>query len=383
MTSVEVNHIFLVLLLLTILYFAWMDVALYYKLQSEPGHLLLTQNYLSAKLNQKINHSATQPPPDSSSDLDLAFDAFNPISLKLLMLDHANHYIYYPLGSWIDKDILQLSNKLTFITPDMISWSHVLVACVAGKLLTSEFLSQRRFGVLLFELRSFLDSLDGLVARSRTKQRAMIADPTQWGYWMDGFCDLLGTIFFLIGVLLICQRAMPRKIVTFNVRPLIYYWMPTRLKKNSSLALSDPDQQPFLPVTNDSKIRPIVFRQSTLIVSCLSVLMFFSSCFWNRYMEQYHMLLEMPIKTETASGNAEDFQLDTLRSATFWIIAWSWRLLNPHAIMSVLLASLFFDKGVETFIWCQFLGFLPLLVLIFTSEVHLQATAWKIWYLAH
>ena len=69
MTSVEVNHIFLVLLLLTILYFAWMDVALYYKLQSEPGHLLLTQNYLSAKLNQKINHSATQPPPDSSSDL--------------------------------------------------------------------------------------------------------------------------------------------------------------------------------------------------------------------------------------------------------------------------------------------------------------------------
>ena len=137
----------------------------------------------------------------------------------------------------------------------------ILLFLIIGKLLTSEFLSQRRFGVLLFELRSFLDSLDGLVARSRTKQRAMIADPTQWGYWMDGFCDLLGTIFFLIGVLLICQRAMPRKIVTFNVRPLIYYWMPTRLKKNSSLALSDPDQQPFLPVTNnDSKIRPIVFR---------------------------------------------------------------------------------------------------------------------------
>ena len=50
-----------------------MDVALYYKLQSEPGHLLLTQNYLSAKLNQKINHSATQPPPDSSSDLGNIF----------------------------------------------------------------------------------------------------------------------------------------------------------------------------------------------------------------------------------------------------------------------------------------------------------------------
>ena len=44
--------------------------------------------------------------------------------------------------------------------------------------------------------------------------------------------------------------------------------------------------------------------------------MVLSSTFWNRYMEQYHMLLEIPIKAET--GNAEKFQLDTLRSATFW-----------------------------------------------------------------
>lgn len=99
-------------------------------------------------------------------------------------------------------------------------------------------------------------------------------------------------------------------------------------------------------------------------------------------MEQYHMLLEVPIKTETALGNAEQFQLDTLRSATFWIIAWSWRLLNPHAIMSVLLVSLFFDKGIEMLHWFQCLGFLPLVVLIFTSEVHLQATTWKLWYLS-
>ena len=54
--------------------------------------------------------------------------------------------------------------------------------------------------------RSFLDSLDGLVARSRSKQRAMIADHTQWGYWMDGLCDLIGTIFFMAAVLIICQR---------------------------------------------------------------------------------------------------------------------------------------------------------------------------------
>ena len=51
--------------------------------------------------------------------------------------------------------------------------------------------------------------------------------------------------------------------------------------------------------------------------------------------------------------------------------------------MSVLLVSIFFDKAVELFVWIQYLGFLPLLGLIVTSEVHLQATSWKLWYLSH
>ncbi len=62
---------------------------------------------------------------------------------------------------------------------------------------------------------------------------------------------------------------------------------------------------------------------------------------------------------------------------------WSWRLLNPHALMSVLLVSIFFDKEIDLFLWLQYLGFVPLLGLVATSEVHLQATEWKIWYLIH
>ncbi len=143
----ELTHICILLLLVVLMYFAWMDVALYYKLQSQPENLLLTQNLQeNATKSKAIDSSA------SSSTIQ-SFDPFNPISLKLLMLDHTNHYIYYPIGSWIDVDILYISEKLTFITPDMISWSHVLVAAVASKFLASEFLSQRRIGVLLFELR--------------------------------------------------------------------------------------------------------------------------------------------------------------------------------------------------------------------------------------
>ena len=90
----DVTPIFLVLLLGIGIYFAWMDVALYYKLQSQPQNLLLTQNYDLAKL--KLSNKTTTPSPKPF----MPFDAFNPISLKLLMLDHANHYVYYPLGKF-------------------------------------------------------------------------------------------------------------------------------------------------------------------------------------------------------------------------------------------------------------------------------------------
>jgi len=407
----EVTHIFIVLLLVVLMYYAWMDVALYYKLQSQTDNLLLTQNYIedrsNANIKQRQNTTSTTPIQ--------SFDAFNPISLKLLVLDHSNHYIYYPLGSWIDIDILHISEKLIFITPDMISLSHVMVAAFGAKFLASELLLHRRLGVLLFELRSFLDSLDGLVARTRVRERAMIADSTKWGYWMDGLCDLTGTIFFMIAVIMICQRSLQlRRTVTFQIVPIFYYILAPFKRRISKISLpsdSDLDTEAFLSTSKaDGKNKNghvhipkvmisngagklgslhstsgiLSFKQSTVVVACLSLLQFLSSWFWNRYMEKYHMLLEVPIQTTaTSSGTAESFQLETMRSAAFWIIVWSWRLLNPHAIMSVLLVSIFFDREVELFLWLQWLGFLPLLGLIFTSEVHLQATGWKLWYLTH
>ena len=90
-----------------------------------------------------------------------------------------------------------------------------------------------------------MDSLDGLVARSRANQRAIVADSTKWGYWVDGVCDLFGTIFFMIAVLLICQKALPRKIMTLNVRTLFCHWIPDKIKKNT-LAMTESDQKVYI-----------------------------------------------------------------------------------------------------------------------------------------
>lgn len=174
--------------------------------------------------------------------------------------------------------------------------------------------------------RSFLDSLDGLVARSRSKQRAMIADHTQWGYWMDGFCDLIGTIFFMIAVLVICQRSLSRRTTNFHFRPV--GWLPQFFQRRGSW-YDQVDQEAFLPSSNNNKTSNtnsgggtnlvMSFKQCNVIVASLCFLQILSSYFWNRYMENYHMILEVPMQTKmTSTGTAETFQLETMRSAAFW-----------------------------------------------------------------
>jgi hypothetical protein len=35
----------------------------------------------------------------------------------LLISDHLNHYVYYPLTGWLDEDVFQISKRWTFISP--------------------------------------------------------------------------------------------------------------------------------------------------------------------------------------------------------------------------------------------------------------------------
>ena len=78
----------------------------------------------------------------------------------------------------------------------------------------------------------------------------MIADSTKWGYWMDGLCDLTGTIFFMIAVIMICQRSLQlRRTVTFQILPIFYYILAPFKRKISKISLppdSDLDTEAFL-----------------------------------------------------------------------------------------------------------------------------------------
>lgn len=67
---------------------------------------------------------------DSYEDVTWIPCTINPLchpTVKALMVDHINHYIYGPLCSIIDIG-LGISDNMPFLTPNMISFSHVIIA---------------------------------------------------------------------------------------------------------------------------------------------------------------------------------------------------------------------------------------------------------------
>jgi phosphatidylglycerophosphate synthase len=120
------------------------------------------------------------------------------VTVKALMLDHTNHYLFAPLAALFD-DLVGFSRH-DVITPNMISFFHVFVAVISGRMVASDSLSCRRFGVVLFQVRTFLDDLDGHVARAKRHIRGERSEIGTTGYYVDGICDALGCVALMVGV---------------------------------------------------------------------------------------------------------------------------------------------------------------------------------------
>lgn len=130
-----VNKMTLAFLAVSIVYFIAMDILLYSRVK-----------------NYRVKETANDTPlykPMIPCDL-------NPlcaVTVKGLTLDHPNHFLLSPLAALMDK-ILGISKSWNWLTPNLISGFHVFIAVLAGKCVSSESLSQRRLGVMLFQVRT-------------------------------------------------------------------------------------------------------------------------------------------------------------------------------------------------------------------------------------
>lgn len=375
-------------LLLTILFFmmcwyVYMDVNLYLRIQNYPiersyhynetttpalsSHTVITANqqqpsrgslallpqstpFLDLRTGGIATGSAGQKKTISYEDVVWISCDINPlchVTVKAILLDPTNHYLFAPLATIFDN-IVGFSRS-TFITANMISFFHVFVAILSGRFVASDNLAYRRFGVVLFQIRTFLDDLDGHVARQKKHIRGERSEIGTTGYYIDGLCDGLGCVALMIGVFIHLKNNPPRRGYT--------------------------QLQAILPVSNDSKNSSetgvtykvkVTTKKVARKILCFSTQLLVSSTGWNRYIALYQNMLERNDVTATQYVR----QNYIMKSELFFSVAWLWRVFNVHAMLHCLLLSIFCDKLWEFLRMIQYAGFAVLIIIICVTEMH-------------
>lgn len=193
--SSSISKFLLTLLILLVIFYLYLDAHLFLRIQNYP---------IDRGVNTNLTHGADLVNYSEVTWVDCHINPLCEVTVKALMLDHTNHYIFAPLATIFD-DLTGISRH-DVITPNMISFFHVFIAILAGKFVASDNLSMRRVGVVLFQVRTGLDDLDGHVARVKRHIKGERSETGTTGYYVDGICDGLGCIALMIGVFIFLKN---------------------------------------------------------------------------------------------------------------------------------------------------------------------------------
>ncbi|XP_076371170.1 ceramide phosphoethanolamine synthase-like isoform X1 [Tachypleus tridentatus] len=311
-----------------VFYFLWMDIALYHNVQ-----------HIAPVLpNFKSKHS-------SSSLLS----PFSGLSVKMMMMDPVNNYIITPVAQLFNY-VTSFSEKCYVVTPNMISFTGLVFAVIAAKCIISDNIIRHRIAVLLFQIRTWCDALDGIIARTRMGLVKHASLRSTSGYVIDGLADTLGFTAFLVGCLYYFRRWPP------NEGQYRVLYPKEHAEKNGGCTTGNGSQA------------NMTTRRIFFVVFCFGMQITLSAILWDRYIHTYSELLE---STQPTVGKAMA-QNELLKSAFNWIIMWFWRVSNAHCLIQFLLVAIVIDKMWEFLRFVQYVGFVELLILAFFSEFNLH-----------
>ena len=163
-------------------YFIWCDLSFFGELAAEQAN-----GYKELKNTTLITH----------------------ITIKLKMQDHFGHYLFLPFTRWLNVTF-QIS-KISWVTPNVITLMHFCIAFVCGRLLASCSIFLRRTGVALYEVRSMLDVLDGVVYRAQAASTEFLSGWGTYGYLTDALADTIGGLFVMCGSIYRLNKYLPFK----------------------------------------------------------------------------------------------------------------------------------------------------------------------------
>ena len=120
-------------------------------------------------------------------------NAITSVTIKHRTQDHFGHYVYLPLATWINETFR--ISKIPFVTANVITVMHFVLAILCGRLAASQKLFVRRVAVILYSIRTMLDALDGVVYRAQSSTKEFNKGWGTYGYLIDAAADILGRFF--------------------------------------------------------------------------------------------------------------------------------------------------------------------------------------------
>ncbi len=225
-SSINNNIKFIFFGIILIVYFLWMDIALFVHLQKWSPPPLRTE------IAQPLNVNKTFLINQKSDDSDMLFSTFKPLSVKLIMVDHVSHYIHDILARYLE-DTLHFTTIFPWITANTVSFTGLFLSMIGSRLIISERMEYVRLGAILIELRNLGDALDGVVYRSHQRRKIkenelmslknnmLVTGPVQpmvyasnhgtSGFKVDAICDGLGGFFVVLAILVKFLKHPPQK----------------------------------------------------------------------------------------------------------------------------------------------------------------------------
>jgi len=330
------------------IYLLWMDVGFYLELQ---------------KMAPRSPNIPNVPKLNISTPY--VYSPFHPITVKLLMLPPSLQFIDEPLAYLT----VYYTNIASYISPNAMSLIGVAFAVFAARFFVKDELRYRQFGVLLFKIRDYIDGLDGSIYRERSHSHAIghVANPSSFGWAVDGVCDGFGDILRFIAFGFVLHKLFGNGKIS-----------------GSGYQLLDIETNIICP-SRESEVgkRKSVFgciyqfwlnyRRPIIIMMCISLQSLISSIFWNYFMISYHTVLE----TDQFAGDINfrevvNTQNDILTSSPMWMVCYFWRLVNPQNITQIQLLAILYGKEADLLLSVQLLGFVPPFIVGMGSYMHLQ-----------
>ncbi|XP_059147374.1 ceramide phosphoethanolamine synthase-like isoform X1 [Physella acuta] len=268
---------------------------------------------------------------------DELYSPFTHLSVKALMNDHTSQYIISPSAEYFDT-LTQFSTRFSFITPNIISFTHLFLGLLSGKFVASENLHDRRVGVVIFQIRSWLDAFDGVVFRSQSGTHLQFQSVrATTGYYVDTTCDALGGVFLCFGILFyLWKRFDPVK-----------QDLPTWSKAQEAASKTGL-------VSNGHSVAP---RETYSIkylfwkVFCYGLCLACAGKFWDLVVGDFKEIFQTPLKDPKMSM----LQFELCHSTTTVVLFYLWRILEGQALLQYILIPIIIDKIWEFLNYTQYI----------------------------